>query len=246
MTFPVATSISWAWPATTLPRQRPADCREVGGRALVSRDQGSSRGSEVELVVVLPEAVTGVNRSDGTVGAAGHLPDTGAAAACLGPSLPPGEQGLTVVVLGVEVVRGHCGERLEPDQPALPVQKHEPRLAGCLREGYRGDEDVAWPVVLARLAPITEERGDPHRGRLKVRPGDEALDLGQRDRSLCSVGPLVARETGQAQGCQPAGCLGHEPPASNEPAAEGVHDVVTLSARCRLLGIHRSPSPAPS
>ncbi len=194
-----------------------------------------------------------MNRSDGAVGAVGHLPDTGAAVARHGPSLPPGEQGLTFVVLGVEVVRGHCGERFEPDQPTLPVEKHEPRLAGCLREGYRGDEDVAWPVVLARLAPITEERGDPHRGRPKVRPGDEALDLGQRlivrlsrDRSLCSVGPLVARETGQPHGDQPAGCLGHEPPTSDEPAAEGVHDAVTLSARCRLLGVHRSPSPAPS
>ena len=102
--------------------------------------------------------------------------------------------------------------------------------------------------MLARLAPITEERGDFHPGRLKVRPGDEALDLGD------ATGPIRLLQRGAtrsprnrpAQGGQPAGCLGHESPASNEPAAEGVHDVVTLSARCRLLGIHRSPSPAPS
>ena len=148
------------------PVGRTADGAEVGSDQVVGVDQRRSVRGEPEVVQVLGVAVARADAHEGAVGGVVDDSLAPAEAACL-LALPPGEDGLALVALHLEVVGLEIARhRVEPDQPAGRVQDHRPTLAlGPLRR----DEDVPGSCAGSRDV-------DLQRARLQVGTRVEACD----------------------------------------------------------------------
>ena len=226
------------------PVGRTADGAEVGSDQVVGVDQRRSVRGEPEVVQVLCVAVA---RADGGEAAVGGVVDDPLAAAEAARllALPPGEDGLALVALHLEVVGLEIARhRVEPDQPAGRVQDHRPTLAlGPLRR----DEDVPGSCAGSRDV-------DVQRARLQVGTRVEACDAhplragllrGQRrgdrrgDREAVddrAVGPnrhpfAVGERLGGQDARAPAVGVRPELPGVRSAPRSGDLDVVELAPR---------------
>ena len=223
-------SISWTVPARTIPCFGPPSSDRSAG---IGRNGGDQRGvlrGDDELVQVDLQPVARADGGDGPVGAVGDhrlaLPVAGDHAA-----LPPGEHRLALVGLDLEVdparpVAGReGGVRRVPDDAAVPVQDHQPRLArpGERIPGGRQDE-VRGVRGRPRALTVRDGQGGGVRSPrvTKCRTPRVSSGVAAAAGTACrgAAGRVRPRVPAQARQGQPA-CAEDREPAAREQLPPG-------------------------
>ena len=206
---------------------RASELTEVGGHLAVDREQRFAARKQLELVDVAGEPVPGADDLQQPVGA---IQDVIAAretdAAHAHGALPPGQHRLSLVALHLEVGDTRRRQGLEPDDLALVVDDHRPRLH-CLPLGRE-----------EHVAPGRALRGthDGHGRRLQVGATLEVLH-GRRWRRgrRGSAGPARVEAEPDAKRDEDGHTCPHDP--RTRPPAHRAH----IFTKARSVGVHTPP-----